>query len=30
LIADILRATLSDDPVALKIEGADCQAEKIH
>lgn len=30
LIAGILRATLADDPVPSKIEGADCQAEKIH
>jgi pimeloyl-ACP methyl ester carboxylesterase len=30
LIADILRATLADDLIPSEIEGADCQALKIH
>ncbi|MBN1659109.1 MAG: alpha/beta fold hydrolase [Anaerolineae bacterium] len=30
LIADILRATLVDDPVPSKVEGTGCQAAKIH
>lgn len=30
LIADILRATLAEDPIPSEIEGADCQAFKIH